>query len=45
MLADNGVLTEFVELDGSDEGVSKEELDGFVASFPVHKLGAEGARW
>jgi hypothetical protein len=33
----NGLLTEIVELDGSDEGLSDAELDRFVASFPIRK--------
>jgi hypothetical protein len=35
MLHANGLLTEIVELDGSDEGLSDEDLDRFVASFTV----------
>jgi hypothetical protein len=31
----NGVLMEVVQLDGSREGVTDEELDRFVQSFPI----------
>ena len=45
MLHGNGLLTEVVQLDGSDEWLSKEELDRFVTSFPVDKVGGGSAGW
>ena len=38
-----GLLTEIVDLNGSGEGLSQEELDRFVASFPVKVSGTERA--
>ena len=35
MLHGNGLLTEIAELDGSRKGLSRDDLDRFVASFPV----------
>ena len=34
-LGANGLLTEIVDLDGSDQGLTDEDLEEFVASFPV----------
>ena len=34
-LAPNGLLTEIVILDGSDEGLPDEHLGTFIAGFPV----------
>jgi len=45
MLHGNGLLTEVVQLDGSDEWLSKEELDRFVTSFRVQILGSGSAAW
>jgi len=45
MLRGNGLLTEVVQLDGSDEWLSKEELDRFVTSFRVQILGSGSAAW
>jgi hypothetical protein len=32
----NGVVTEMVDLDGSRQGISEEELDAWVAGFPIN---------
>jgi hypothetical protein len=34
-LAPNGLMTQIVTLDGSDQGLTDEDLEEFVASFPV----------
>jgi hypothetical protein len=34
-LAPNGLLTEIVMLDGSDKGLTDEDLEKFIAGFPV----------
>ena len=34
-LGTNGLLTEIVDLDGSDQGVTDEDLEEFIAGFPV----------
>jgi hypothetical protein len=34
-LGRNGLLTEVVELDGGREGLTDEDLDRFIRSFPV----------
>ncbi len=45
MLHGNGLLTEVVEPDGSREGLSDEDLERFIESFPVEAVGAcEGSR-
>jgi hypothetical protein len=44
MLHANGLLTEIVELNGSDEGLADDELDRFVARFPVQLIGREHTR-
>jgi hypothetical protein len=31
-----GAVTEIVELDGRDEDIDEEELEKFIASFPIH---------
>jgi hypothetical protein len=31
-----GAVTEIVELDGRDEDIDDEELEKFIASFPIH---------
>jgi hypothetical protein len=41
-LNNTGGLIEIVDLDGDDSGISEEELDQFIASFPIE--GAEHAR-
>ena len=33
----NGQLFEFVNLNGTDHGLSKEDLEKFIQSFPVEK--------
>ena len=35
MLDRNGLLTEIVELDGGRDGLKDEDLDRFIANFPV----------
>jgi hypothetical protein len=30
-----GAVTEIVELDGTDEGIDEEELEKFIAGFPI----------
>jgi hypothetical protein len=30
-----GAVTEIVNLDGTDEGIDEEELEKFIASFPI----------
>lgn len=32
----DGFLTEVVKLDGDDAAISDEELEKFVAGFPIH---------
>jgi hypothetical protein len=34
-LGANGLLTEIVDLDGSDQGVTDEDLERIIAGFPV----------
>jgi hypothetical protein len=34
-LGPNGVVTELIELDGGLDGLSYEDLDRFVATFPI----------
>ena len=34
-LAPNGLLTEIVELDGGRDGLNDEDLEKFIAGFPV----------
>jgi hypothetical protein len=34
-LAANGLLTEIVQLDGTRAGLSDQELENFVAKFPI----------
>jgi len=34
-LVANGLFTEIVDLDGSDQGLTDEDLEEFVARFPV----------
>ena len=36
----NGMLTEVVVLDGSRDGLSDEQLERFIESFPIHEAGA-----
>jgi hypothetical protein len=38
MLGRNGQLIEVVELDGSREGLTDEDLDRFITSFPVESV-------
>jgi hypothetical protein len=40
MISENGILTEYVELDGIGDGLSREAMDRFVASFPVERIGS-----
>ena len=41
-LGPNGTLLEFVQLDGGRDGLSDEQLDQFVESFPIET--ASGTR-
>jgi hypothetical protein len=34
-LASNGLLTDFVQLNGSSDGLTDEDLEKFIAGFPV----------
>jgi hypothetical protein len=34
-LTPGGAVTEIVELDGTDEGIDEEELERFIAGFPI----------
>jgi len=34
-LAPNGLLTDFVQLDGSSDGLTNEDLEKFIAGFPI----------
>jgi hypothetical protein len=43
-LNNNGGLIETVDLDGDDSGISEEELEQFIASFPIDPWGPAGAR-
>jgi hypothetical protein len=38
-LLPNGTLTEMVFLEGSPSSLTKEEVDRYVASFPIRRLG------
>ena len=38
----NGVLTEIVDLDGSCDELSDEQLESFIESFPIREEGAAG---
>ena len=37
-LAPNGLMTDFVTLDGSQKGLTDEDLEKFIAGFPVELL-------
>ena len=41
VLGRNGLLTEVVELDGGREGLTDQDLDRFIASFPVDVVYAD----
>ena len=43
-LNNTGGLIEIVDLDGDDSGISEEELEQFIASFPIDPWGPAGAR-
>ena len=40
----DGILTEVVQLDGDDSGISDEELETFVARFPISNPDGRGDR-
>ena len=41
-ILENGRLMEVVTLYGSDDGISKEDLDRFVAKFPISPISQDG---
>jgi len=43
-LCANGLLTEIVELEGSGDDVTDEDLDRFVESFPIEPVGGPLSR-
>ena len=43
-LGSNGLLTEFVDLDGDDPAWSDEDIDRFVEQFPIQRFGVAGER-
>jgi hypothetical protein len=43
-LNNTGGLIEIVDLDGANSGISEEELEQFIASFPIDPWGPAGAR-
>ncbi len=44
MLCSNGTLMEMISLDGDRQGISDEQIDRFVASFPIETVRQGGAR-
>jgi hypothetical protein len=43
-LNNSGGLIEIVDLDGADSGISEEELENFIASFPIEASGHARSR-
>jgi hypothetical protein len=44
MLCGNGTLMEMISLDGSREGMTDEQLEKFVVSFPIEIVRQGGTR-
>jgi hypothetical protein len=43
-LNNTGGLIEIVDLDGADSAIGEEELEDFIASFPIEAFGHPGSR-